>query len=32
MELYLEGKEPTEEQLVAGIRRATLASKITPVL
>ena len=32
MELYLEGTEPTEEQLIAGIRRATLASKVTPVL
>src|SRR2546423_8488471 len=25
MELYLEGQEPTEEQLVAGIRRATIS-------
>ncbi|WP_242454653.1 elongation factor G [Bailinhaonella thermotolerans] len=32
MELYLEGEEPTEEQLVAAIRRATLASAVTPVL
>jgi elongation factor G len=32
MELYLEGTQPTTEQLVAGIRRATIASKITPVL
>ncbi|GAA2796088.1 elongation factor G [Kribbella solani] len=32
MEQYLEGEQPTEEQLVAGIRRATLASKLTPVL
>jgi len=32
MELYLEGVEPTEEQLVAAIRRATLASTINPVL
>ncbi|TCO49536.1 elongation factor G [Kribbella antiqua] len=32
MELYLEGDEPTQEQLVAAIRRATLASKLTPVL
>ncbi|MEU8227846.1 elongation factor G [Kribbella sp. NPDC048915] len=32
MELYLEGEEPTQEQLKAGIRRATLASKLTPVL
>jgi elongation factor G len=31
MELYLEGKEPTVEQLYAGIRRATLASSLTPV-
>ena len=31
MELYLEGQEPTEEQLYAGIRRATLASALTPV-
>ncbi|MFD7158210.1 elongation factor G [Kribbella sp. NPDC059898] len=32
MEQYLEGEQPTQEQLVAGIRRATLASKLTPVL
>ncbi len=32
MQLYLDGTEPTEEQLMAGIRRATLASKVTPVL
>jgi elongation factor G len=32
MELYLGGDEPTEEQLVAAIRRATIASAITPVL
>ncbi|WP_155336946.1 elongation factor G [Acrocarpospora corrugata] len=32
MELFLEGVEPTEEQLVAGIRRATLASAVNPVL
>jgi elongation factor G len=31
MELYLEGTEPTTEQLYAGIRRATLASALTPV-
>jgi elongation factor G len=31
MELYLEGIEPTEEQLIAGIRRATIASNLTPV-
>ena len=32
MELYLEGTEPTEEQLVAAIRRATVAGAVTPVL
>jgi elongation factor G len=32
MELYLEGQEPTEEQLRAGIRRATIAGKVNPVL
>ncbi|TYB48612.1 elongation factor G [Actinomadura chibensis] len=32
MELYLEGDEPTAEQLHAGIRRATIAAKLTPVL
>ncbi|MCA2224529.1 elongation factor G [Nonomuraea aurantiaca] len=32
MELFLEAIEPTEEQLVAAIRRATLASAINPVL
>ncbi|MGI5284224.1 elongation factor G [Nonomuraea polychroma] len=32
MELFLEGQEPTEEQLVAAIRRATLSSSINPVL
>jgi len=32
MELYLEGQEPTEEQLIAAIRRATIAGKLTPVL
>ncbi|GAA3965106.1 elongation factor G [Actinomadura viridis] len=31
MELYLEGNEPTVEQLYAGIRRATIAAKLTPV-
>ncbi|NVI86578.1 elongation factor G [Actinomadura sp. BRA 177] len=31
MELYLEGDEPTIEQLHAGIRRATIAAKLTPV-
>ncbi|MGQ0844842.1 MAG: elongation factor G, partial [Sporichthyaceae bacterium] len=32
MELYLEGTEPTEEQIIAGIRRATLASNLNPVV
>jgi len=32
MELYLEGTDPSEELLVAAIRRATIASAITPVL
>src|SRR5436305_1756496 len=32
MELYLEGQEPDHDQLVAGIRRATIAGKINPVL
>src|SRR5258708_26434446 len=32
MELYLAGEEPAEEQLVAAIRRATIAGSITPVL
>jgi elongation factor G len=32
MQLYLDGTEPTEDQLIAGIRRATIASKVTPVL
>jgi elongation factor G len=32
MVLYLDGEEPTEEQLVAAIRRATLSSAINPVL
>ncbi|MEV4458868.1 elongation factor G [Microbispora sp. NPDC049633] len=32
MELFLEGVEPTEEQLVAAIRRATVAGAINPVL
>ncbi|WP_433474683.1 elongation factor G [Spirillospora sp. CA-142024] len=31
MELYLEGNEPTVEQLHDGIRRATIAAKLTPV-
>src|SRR5881227_1678995 len=32
MELYLDGAEPDEEQLVAAIRRATIAGSVTPVL
>jgi elongation factor G len=32
MELYLDGTEPGEEQLVAAIRRATIAGALTPVL
>jgi len=32
MGLYLEGAEPGEEQLVAAIRRATIAGGVTPVL
>ncbi len=32
MELYLEGNEPDTDQLVAAIRRATIASTLTPVL
>jgi len=32
MELYLEGEEPTEEQIIAATRRATIAGKLTPVL
>jgi elongation factor G len=32
MELYLEGHEPDHDQLVAAIRRATVAGRITPVL
>jgi len=32
MELYLEGKEPSVDALKAAIRRATLASALTPVL
>jgi elongation factor G len=32
MELYLEGTEPSIEQIYAGIRRATLAAALTPVL
>jgi elongation factor G len=32
LELYLDGTEPTEEQLIAAIRRATIAGAVTPVL
>jgi elongation factor G len=32
MEKYLEGAELTEEEIISGIRRATLADKATPVL
>jgi elongation factor G len=32
MELYLEGSEPDVEQLIAAIRRATIAGGVTPVL
>jgi elongation factor G len=32
MELYLGGETPTEEQLMAAIRRATIAGGVTPVL
>jgi elongation factor G len=32
MELYLEGQEPDHDALVAAIRRATIAGKVTPVL
>src|ERR1022692_928555 len=32
MHLYLEGQEPTEEQLKTGIRKATIAMNIFPVL
>ena len=32
MELYLEGKEPTEEQLVPAIRRATIAGTAIPIV
>ena len=31
MELYLEGDEPTVEQLIPAIRRATIAGNLTPV-
>jgi len=32
MHMYLEGEQPSEEQLQAGIRRATIAGTLTPVL
>jgi elongation factor G len=32
MEKYLGGEEPTEAEIIAGIRRATIAAKLTPVL
>jgi elongation factor G len=32
MELYLDGTEPAEKQLIAAIRRATIAGALTPVL
>jgi elongation factor G len=32
MELYLEGTEPGVDQLIAAIRRATIASSVTPVM
>ncbi len=32
MMAYLEGEEPTEEQLVAALRKATIANQIVPVL
>jgi elongation factor G len=32
MELYLDGTEPDTEQLVAAIRRATIAGNLTPVM
>jgi elongation factor G len=32
MELYLAGTEPDTEQLIAAIRRATVASAVTPVM
>ena len=32
MEKYLDGAELSEEEIIAGIRRATLADKLTPVL
>jgi elongation factor G len=32
LELYLDGTEPTEEQLIGAIRRATISGAITPVM
>ena len=32
MQLYLDGKKPSEEQLAAAIRRATISMKAVPVL
>jgi elongation factor G len=32
MELYLEGDEPSQQQLVEAIRRATISNALTPVL
>jgi elongation factor G len=32
MEKYLGGEEPTESEIIAGIRRATIAAKLSPVL
>jgi elongation factor G len=32
MELYLEGNEPATDNLIAAIRRATIAGSVTPVL
>jgi elongation factor G len=32
MELYLEGQEPADDELIAAIRRATIAGNVTPVL
>jgi elongation factor G len=32
LELYLDGTEPSEEQLIAAIRRATISGAVTPVL
>jgi elongation factor G len=32
MEKYLEGQEPSEDEIIAAIRRATIAAKLNPVL